>query len=422
MEYKIQELLKELKDPKVKEQYTQLIFTLLEKGYFPGLAGVPVVKSGISFVDGKQGILRYRGYPVEEIAEQCSYEDLTYLLLKGDLPLHEERLTLREQLLEQRHLSYESSRVIVEMDKNLHPMYMLSSSVMLLQANDKDCFDVDNYHNNFNRSINLIAKIPSIIGVFRNKYPYFAKEDNFDSFAEYCLHAFNQEAAKNKELVKVFEKLLILHADHTMNNSTFSVRSVASSKASIYASIASAINSLSGPLHGGANEKVIAMLEEIGSPENVENYLDRKLLNKEKIMGIGHRVYKTYDPRALFLKNNLIPMIFAKDSIVEVDEETENLYKIAQKVEEIILDKLSGKKLYPNVDFWSGLILKAMGIDPSYFTTIFTLGRIMGWTAHWLEHLEVKNRIFRPYQLYDGMGERHILIDAEEEIASSKIS
>ncbi|MEJ6951024.1 citrate/2-methylcitrate synthase [Natronospora cellulosivora (SeqCode)] len=421
MNYKIQELLKELKDPKVKEQYTQLIFTLLEKGYFPGLAGVPVVKSGVSFVDGKKGTLRYRGYPVQEIAEHCSYEDLTYLLLKGDLPLHEERLALKEQLLESRQLNYDVSKVIVEMDKDLHPMYMLSSAVMLLQGTDEKCFEVDNYHANFNRSVNLISKIPSIIGVFKNKYPYFAKEEDFDSFAQYCLYAYNEDAAENEELVNIFEKILILHADHTMNNSTFSVRSVASSKASIYASIASAINSLSGPLHGGANEKVIAMLEEISSPDNVEEYVNEKLEAKEKIMGIGHRVYKTYDPRALFLKNRIIPMIFGKERIIDIDSETEILYETAKKVEEVVLDKLSGKKLYPNVDFWSGLVLKAMGIDPSYFTTIFTLGRIMGWTAHWVEHLEVKNRIFRPYQLYDGMAERHIIIDAEEEIASSKV-
>ncbi|MFW6029914.1 MAG: citrate/2-methylcitrate synthase [Halanaerobiales bacterium] len=421
MDYKIQGLLKDLKDPKIKEQYTQLIFTLLEKGYFPGLAGVPVVKSGISFVDGNKGILRYRGYPVEDIAEHCSYEVLSFLLLKGDLPLYEERLAFHEQLLENRHLDYDVSKVIVEMDKDLHPMYMLSSAVMLLQCADKGCFDVDNYHANFNRSINLIAKIPSIIGVFREKYPYFAKDEEFDSFAQYCLHAYNESAAENKDLVNIFEKLLILHADHTMNNSTFSVRSVASSKASIYASIASAINSLSGPLHGGANEKVISMLQEIAAPENVENYVNQKLAAKEKIMGIGHRVYKTYDPRALYMKNNLLPLIFGDDSVIDVDENTYLLYEIAKKVEKVVLDKLSGKKLYPNVDFWSGLVLLAMGIEPKYFTTIFTLGRIMGWTAHWVEHLEVKNRIFRPYQLYDGMNERHILIKQEEEIASSRI-
>lgn len=204
-----------------------------------------------------------------------------------------------------------------------------------------------------------------------------------------------------------------------MNNSTFSVRAVGSSKASIYASIASAINSLSGPLHGGANESVIEMLEEIGSVDDVPEYIDNKLFNKEKIMGIGHRVYKTYDPRSLFIKNNILPLIYGKDSIIEVDAELKKLYEIAKKVEKVVLNRLADKNIYPNVDFWSGLVLKAMDIEPKYFTTIFALGRIMGWVSHWVEHMEAKNRIFRPDQLYNGIGTRHILINPEEEIGSS---
>jgi len=308
------------------------------------------------------------------------------------------------------------SKVITEMDKDLHPMYMLGASVLLLQAKDHKSFQVTNYNANLHRSLHLIAKLPSIIGVFMNDDTKFTKDKKFDSYAQYCLYVFNQKLAMETKWVKIFEKILILHADHTMNNSTFSVRAVGSSQASIYASIASAINSLSGPLHGGANESVMMMLKEIGSPDNVLNYVDNKLDNKEKIMGIGHRVYKTYDPRSLFIKNNILPLIFGQDSIIEVDNELKKLYDIAIKVEEVVIDRLAGKNIYPNVDFWSGLVLQAMGIEAKYFTTIFALGRIMGWVSHWVEHMEAKNRIFRPNQLYDGIGTRHIIIDSKEEI------
>ncbi|MFW6269921.1 MAG: citrate/2-methylcitrate synthase, partial [Bacillota bacterium] len=218
MQSKIKDLLSEVKNPKIKEQYAHLIYTLLEKGYFPGLAEVPVVRSSISHIDGEKGVLTYRGYPVQELAEYCRYEDVCYLLLNGDLPLHNERVDLQKQLLENKALDYSISKVIVEMDRHLHPMYMLSASVLLLQGNDPDCFEVNNYNANFQRSISLIAKLPSIIGVFRNKYPHFAREEEMDSYAQYCLYAFNPELAQKKECVDIFEKLLILHADHTLNN------------------------------------------------------------------------------------------------------------------------------------------------------------------------------------------------------------
>lgn len=419
MKNRVNELLSDVKNPELKEKYRELILTLLEKGYFPGLEGVPVIKSGISHIDGEEGTLTYRGYPVQELAEYCTYEDICYLLIHGDLPLLKERVQLRSELFAKKDLSESVSKVIMEMDENLHPMYMLSSSVLLLQAEDQECACVNDYILNYRRGLNLIGKLPSIIGVFRNKDADFAAGKEFDSFAQYCLYVFNPELAMDRNWVNVFEKILILHADHTMNNSTFSVRAVASSLASIYASIASAINSLSGPLHGGANERTIKMFEEIGSPDNVEAFIEQKLARKEKIMGIGHRVYKTYDPRSLYMKNKILPMVFGEESIIEVDEEMVNLYEIARKIEQVVLEKLSEKKLYPNVDFWSGLILKALGIEPEYFTTIFALGRILGWVSHWIEHMKVRNKIFRPEQLYNGIGVRHIILDTEEEAAST---
>ncbi|AGB42174.1 citrate synthase [Halobacteroides halobius DSM 5150] len=406
----IKEALSNLENKKLKEKYMQIIITMFEKGYFPGLENIPVAKSSVSNIDGENGLLTFRGYPIQELANNCSYEDVCFLLLKGDLPIPQEKKELKKQLLASKGIDSKIKETIISMNDNLHPMYMLSSSVLQLQSNDPKCFDLDQYTVNLNRAIQLIAKLPTIMGVYQTQNPEFAQGKTFDSFAQYILYCFNQELAAKPKWVNILDKLLILHGDHTMNNSTFSVRAVGSSKASIYASISSAINSLSGPLHGGANEKVIKMLTEIGAPENVESYIQEQLKAGEKIMGLGHRVYRTYDPRALYLKEEILPQIFAEDS-PEVNSKLENLYNTAQKMEEIALNKFADKKIFPNIDFWSGLVLRAMKIEPKYFTTIFALGRIMGWCAHWVENLEVKNKIFRPNQLYDGFNTRHVLRD-----------
>ncbi|MFW5976582.1 MAG: citrate/2-methylcitrate synthase [Bacillota bacterium] len=409
---KIHEFLLNIEDEELKEKYSKMILTLLEKGYFPGLAGIPVVKSRVSNIDGENGILRYRGYKVQELAEKCSYEDVCFLLLNEDLPLPEEREQLRKRFLNNKEIKENVAESIVSIDKDLHPMNMLSAGVLLLQSGDKNPMDIDDHKQNMRKSIKLIAKFPTILGIFRNKNVNFAGERDFNSFAEYCLYCFNSEIIQEDKCVDIFDKMLVLHADHTMNNSTFSARAVGSSRASIYSSISSAINSLSGPLHGGANERVIHMLKEIGSPENVEKYVDDKLESGEKIMGVGHRVYRTYDPRAIYIKENILPTIFENgdDLNTEVDNELKNLYEIAKELESVVLDRLSSKKVYPNVDFWSGLVLKAMGIEPQYFTTIFALGRVMGWCSHWVEHMEVSNKIYRPTQLYDGFEERELII------------
>ncbi|GAB6100011.1 citrate synthase [Halanaerocella petrolearia] len=406
----IKKLLSDIEDEKVKEKYIQIITTLFEKGYFPGAENIPVAKSGVSNIDGENGILTFRGYPVQELADDCSYEDVCFLLLKGDLPLPKEKGSLQEQLLKNKDITSNIANTVVSMDNNLHPMYMLSAGVLQLQSNNGNSFTVDQYNLNLHHAIQLIAKLPTLIGTYKTKDPNFAKDKTFDSFAQYILYCFNQDLATKDKWVNILDKLLILHADHTINNSTFSVRAVGSSEASIYASISSAINSLSGPLHGGANERVIKELEKIDSPDNVASYIEEKIANKEKIMGLGHRVYETYDPRALYLKENILPKIFNQNSQA-VTSDLENLYNTAQKMEEIALDKFADKGIYPNVDFWSGLVLRAMDIQPEYFTTIFALGRIMGWCAHWVENLEVNNKIFRPNQLYDGFSVRHVLRD-----------
>lgn len=407
-EEKIQALLAQIEDPEQRDHYTRLISTLLEKGYFPGLAEVPIVKSAISHIDGEKGFLTYRGYPVEELAEFCSFEEVTYLLLRGDLPLEAELQELREEMLAKKDLPMDVAESIVRFNPNLHPMNMLSSAVLLLEGNDKGSAVVNNNKANLDRAIGLIAKFPTIVGTFLTKNPNFAAGKKFETFSEYALFCLNPEQAKDPERVKMFDQSLILHMDHTMNNSTFSARAVGSAEAGIYCLISSAVNSLSGPLHGGANERVVKTLESIGGPENVAGAVENSLEHHQKIMGVGHRIYKTYDPRARFFKHHILPKIFVEEKLTD-QPDLWSLYATAVNLEAVVTEKLGKKKLYPNVDFWSGLFYRALGVAPEYFTTIFAMARVAGWCAHWLEQRESDGKIYRPYQLYVGFDVRHIV-------------
>lgn len=410
LDEKINCLLEHIEDQECREHYFRLISTLLKKGHFPGLAEVPVVKSSISHIDGEKGLLTYRGYPVEELAENCSFEAVCYLILNGDLPSAAEEAELRQKLLHNIYLSGDISKVIAGFHSGLHPMNMLSASVLLLESADKDSTNVENNQENLERSIGLIAKFPTIIGTFLTKNPDFNRGEKFDSFAEYCLFCFNPELCKDTVYVKMFEEALILHMDHTMNNSTFSARAVGSSWAGIYALISSAVNSLSGPLHGGANERVIRTLQKIGSPENVPVHVENSLDQHQKIMGIGHRIYKTYDPRAKYFKDKILPKIFCNpDQLARKNPQLLNLYRTAVSLESFVQEKLGKKKLYPNVDFWSGLFYLAIGSPVEYFTTIFAMARVTGWTAHWIEQQNLGGKIYRPYQLYTGYETRHVV-------------
>jgi citrate synthase len=410
LEEKINHLLEHIDDAECREHYFRLISTLLEKGYFPGLAEVPIVKSSISHIDGEKGLLTYRGYPVEELAENCSFETVCYLILYGDLPLEDEENELREKLLECIYLPEDIGQVIAGLNPRLHPMNMLSASTLLLESDDKESINVENYKENLERAIGLIAKFPTIIGTFLTKNPNFNRGRTFTSFAEYCLFCFNPNLSNDPSYVKMFEEALILHMDHTMNNSTFSARAVGSSWAGIYALISSAINSLSGPLHGGANERVIRALQHIGSPENVPIHVEDSLDHHQKIMGIGHRIYKTYDPRAKYFKEHILPKIFGDpEKLAKENPQLLNLYRTAITLESFVQDKLGKKKLYPNVDFWSGLFYQAVGCPVEYFTTIFAIARVVGWTSHWIEQQNSGGKIYRPYQLYVGFETRHIL-------------
>lgn len=411
IEEKLNILLEHIDDKDCQTHYFRLISTLLEKGYFPGLSEVPVVKSSISHIDGEHGLLMYRGYPVEELAENCSFEQVSYLILNGDLPMASEEEELREKLLSQIYLTDDVKQTIIHFNPDLHPMNMLSAAVLLLEAVDKESSNVENHRENLERSIGLIARFPTIIGTFLTKNPDFNLNRKFHSFAEYCLFCFNPKLADDPKFVKMFEESLILHMDHTMNNSTFSARAVGSSQAGIYALISSAVNSLSGPLHGGANERVVKTLEQIGSAAAVPHHVENSLDHHQKIMGIGHRIYKTYDPRAKYFKDKILPQIFGdKEKLQAEDPYLWNLYETAITMEKFVQDKLGKKNLYPNVDFWSGLFYKATHVPTEFFTTIFAIARVVGWTAHWIEQQQsLGGKIYRPYQLYVGFDTRHIV-------------
>jgi citrate synthase len=314
------------------------------------------------------------------------------------------------KLLENIYLPECVGQSVVNFNRNLHPMNMLSAAVLLLEAVDKESREVENHRENLNRAIELIAKFPTIIGTFLTGEADFNKDRKFGSFAEYALFCFNPELSKDPGCVKMFEESLILHMDHTMNNSTFSARAVGSSQAGIYALISSAVNSLSGPLHGGANERVVHTLEQIGSAENVPEHVEKSLDHHQKIMGVGHRIYKTYDPRAKYFKEVILPKIYGdSEKLKATRTDLWNLYETAITMEKFVQDKLGKKNLHPNVDFWSGLFYKAMDVPTEYFTTIFAMARVVGWTAHWIEQQDSAGKIYRPFQLYVGFEERHIL-------------
>ena len=315
-----------------------------------------------------------------------------------------------QKLLADIYLPEDISQTILTINPKIHPMNLLSASILMLEAHDKGSHEVGNHHENLDRAICLAAKFPTIIGTFLSRDANFNKGRKFGSFAEYALFCFNPELANDPVYVKMFEESLILHMDHTMNNSTFSARAVGSSQAGIYALISSAVNSLSGPLHGGANERVVNTLEMIGAPENVPEHLENSLEHHQKIMGVGHRIYKTYDPRAKYFKDFILSKLFSDVEKVKTENpELWKLYATAIAMEQFVQDKLGQKKLYPNVDFWSGIFYRAVGVPTEYFTTIFAMARVCGWTAHWIEQQDSAGKIYRPFQLYVGFDTRHIL-------------
>jgi len=359
--------------------------------FMPGLAGVPAAKSAISDVDGERGILEYRGIRIEDLCAKSSFLETTSLLFSGRLPKQHELAQFIDDVTHHRQIK------IIELLKCLphdgHPMDALQAAVAALGMfypgrNVKDV------NNNYWSAVRLIAKLPTIIAAYarirRGNDPIPPRDElNFCQNFLYML----SEAVPEKIWSDTLDACLILHAEHTMNASTFTGLVTASTLADPYTVVASSIGALKGPLHGGANEEVIAMLREIGTPDRVRSYIESKLKAKEKLMGFGHRVYKVKDPRAVILQGLGERLFKACGS--------SPLYDVAIEVERVAAELLGEKKVYPNVDFYSGILYDKMDIEVDFFTPIFAMARVAGWLAHWFEQLR-ENKLFRPDQIYSG--------------------
>lgn len=362
--------------------------------YRPGLEGIPAAQSSISFVDGQKGILEYRGIRIEELASHSTFLETSYLLIWGELPTKEELHAFEHEIREHRRIKYRIRDMMKCFPETGHPMDALQASAAALGLfYSKRALDNPDYIRE--AVVRLLAKIPTMVAAFkqmRKGNDPIQPHDDLDYSANF-LYMLN-ERKPDPLAARIFDVCLTLHAEHTMNASTFSAMVTASTLTDPYAVVASAVGTLAGPLHGGANEEVITMLEEIGSVENVRPYVEDCVQRKAKIMGFGHRVYKVKDPRATILQN-LAEQLFEKFG-------HDKYYDIAVELERAVEENLGHKGIYANVDFYSGLVYRKLGIPTDLFTPIFAIARVAGWLAHWKEQLE-ENRIFRPTQIYTGV-------------------
>ena len=361
--------------------------------YKPGLEGIPAAQSSISYVDGQKGILEYRGIRIEELASKSTFLETAYLLIWGELPTKEELDSFKNEIRYHRRIKYRIRDMMKCFPETGHPMDALQASAAALGLfYSKRALDNPAYIRE--AVVRLLAKIPTMVAAFqlmRKGNDPVRPNDDLD-YATNFLYMLN-EREPDPLAAHIFDVCLTLHAEHTINASTFSAMVTASTLTDPYAVVASAVGTLAGPLHGGANEEVIAMLEEIGSVENVRPYLDDCLQRKSKIMGFGHRVYKVKDPRATILQN-LAEQLFEKFG-------HDKYYEVAVELERAVEEKLGHKGIYPNVDYYSGLVYRKLGIPTDLFTPVFAIARVAGWLAHWKEQL-AENRIFRPTQIYTG--------------------
>ena len=376
-----------------------------------GFVNTSSTRSAITYIDGDAGILRYRGYPIEDLARNSTYLEVAWLLIYGELPTASELVVFEEKIRRHTLLHEDLKRFFSALPHTAHPMSVLSSAVSALSTYYEDDLDPQNPDMVEMSTIRLLAKLP-VIAAYAHKKAIgqaFLYPDNSLSFVENFLKLNFGNLAEiydvNPVLVKALDRLLILHEDHEQNASTSTVRLVGSTQAHMFASISAGIQALSGPLHGGANEAVLQMLGEIReSGESVGRFIER-VKNKEqgvKLMGFGHRVYKNFDPRALLVKESADEVLMdlgIKDPLLD----------IAKELEETALadDYFVERKLYPNVDFYTGVIYKAMGFPPRMFTVLFAIGRLPGWIAQWREaNDDPATKIGRPQQLYVGQPER----------------
>ncbi len=363
----------------------------------PGLEGVPVTQSSICEIDGLKGNLSYRGYPIGELTLNSSFLEITYLLIWGDLPSPQQLRDFEGEVQMHRRMSFRVRDMMKCFPASGHPMDALQASAASLglfysrRAIDKPKYIYD-------AVVRLIAKIPTMVAAFqlirKGQDPIQPRDDL--AYSANFLYMLT-EREPDPLAARILDRCLILHAEHSLNASTFSARVTASTLTDPYAVVASAVGTLAGPLHGGANEDVLAMLEDIGTPDSAGKYLDDAISVKRKIMGFGHREYRVKDPRATILQN-LAEELFARFG-------KDDMYDVAEAVEKEAQSRLGSKGIYPNVDFYSGLVYRKLGIPRDLFTPVFAISRVAGWLAHWREQLGA-NRIFRPSQIYTGMQTR----------------
>jgi citrate synthase len=375
-----------------------------------GFVNTASTKSAITYIDGDAGILRYRGYPIEQLAEKSTFIEVSYLLIYGELPTAEQLAEFTTKIQRHTLLHEDLKRFFDGFPRNAHPMPVVSSAVNALSAYYQDSLDPLDHDQVELSTIRLLAKLPTIAAYAYKKsvgQPFLYPDNSLTLVENFLRMTFGLPAepyAPDPEIVRALDMLLILHADHEQNCSTSTVRLVGSSQANLFTSISGGINALWGPLHGGANQSVLEMLETIRSNGGDVREFVRKVKNREdgvKLMGFGHRVYKNYDPRARIVKEQA-------DKILGKLGGDDDLLNIAKALEEAALtdDYFVDRKLYPNVDFYTGLIYRAIGFPTRMFTVMFALGRLPGWIAHWREMHEEPNKIGRPRQIYTGYGER----------------
>ena len=380
----------------------------------PGFMATASCESRVTFIDGDQGVLLYRGYPVEQLAEQSSFVEVAYLLLHGDLPTREQLAEFRKNIVHHTMINEALLRFFNGFHYNAHPMAMVSAVVASMSAFYHDSMDINNPRHREIFAHRIVAKIPTIAAAaYKHSLgqPFIYPRNDLD----YCSNMLNMFFAVPCEPYRIdpvaaeaLDLLFILHADHEQNASTSTVRLAGSTGANPYAAISAGISALWGPAHGGANEAVLAMLEEIGSVDNIPKFLAlvKDKTSSVRLMGFGHRVYKNFDPRAKIIRA-MCHKVLAKMG------HTDNpLFELALRLEEAALkdEYFVARKLYPNVDFYSGIIYSALGIPRSMFTVMFAIARTVGWVAHWLEMIsDPTMRIGRPRQLYLGPVRRDYL-------------
>jgi citrate synthase len=375
--------------------------------YDPGFTNTASCRSGITYIGGEEGVLEYRGHSIESLCENATYLEVAYLLIHGDLPNQQE---LDQWVHEVTHHTYvhENIKKFVEGFRyDAHPMGMLLATVGALSTFYPGAKKIDDDEERHMAAVRLIAKVPTLAAfAYRHNLglPYVYPDNDLSYPANFLSMLFKMTEVKyepDPRLTKALDTLFILHADHEQNCSTNAVRGVGSSQVDPYSAVAAGIAALYGPLHGGANEQVLRMLDRIERVDNIPDFLQSVKNREEKLMGFGHRVYKNYDPRARVIKKNV-------DEVLEVTGKSPKL-EIATELEKQALDDefFTERKLYPNVDFYSGLIYEALGIPTDMFTVIFAIPRTSGWVAQWLEYVNDEDqRIARPRQIYTGERER----------------